>query len=254
MWLAPYFENNAVAQDIVATIITFAVALVWLRLNNWLAARGVVPPTLSRKIIHIGTGPLFVLCWPLFSETPQARWFAALVPLAITAQFLLVGLGILRDPAAVQSMSRTGDRREILRGPLYYGIVFVICTVVFWIHSPAGITALMLMCGGDGLADIVGRRWGKVKLPWAPGKSWAGSLGMFVGSFIFAYGYLVLFNALGLFVADPGTAWLPMLGICLVGTIVESLPFGETDNLTVTAVAIGLMELGRTLGWWANGG
>lgn len=37
-------------------------------------------------------------------------------------------------------------------------------------------------CGGDGLADIVGRRLGKGNpLPWNPEKSWAGSAAMFVG-------------------------------------------------------------------------
>jgi phytol kinase len=38
----------------------------------------------------------------------------------------------------------------------------------------------MMLCGGDGLADIIGRRFGKVKLPWNGSKSWAGSLGMLI--------------------------------------------------------------------------
>ena len=67
-------------------------------------------------------------------------------------------------------MSRTGDRREILKGPLFYGIIFVIITVVYWKDSPTGIVALMLMCGGDGLADIVGRAYGKLKIPWNKNK------------------------------------------------------------------------------------
>ncbi len=164
MWLSSFFTNDW-AQDIVATLITFAVALAWLRLMDTLAARGVFAQAISRKLIHIGTGPIFVLCWPLFSPQPAARFLAALVPLAITAQFVLVGAGVIKDPAAVKAMSRTGDRREILRGPLYYGIVFVVCTLAFWRTSPVGILALMLMCGGDGLADLVGRKWGTAKLP-----------------------------------------------------------------------------------------
>jgi len=119
MWLDPFFSNKLV-QDIVATVLTFALALAWLRVMDTFAHRGLIEPRLSRKIIHIGTGPLFVLCWNLFSAEPRARVLAALVPLAITAQFVLVGLGVLKDPAAVQAMTRTGDPREILRGPLYY--------------------------------------------------------------------------------------------------------------------------------------
>ena len=164
MWLDPFFSNNF-SQDIVATVITFALSLVWLRAMDFLAQRGLIAQRLSRKIIHIGTGPLFVLCWNLFSAEPLARYLAALVPLAITGQFAAVGLGLMKDEAAVKAMTRHGDPKEILRGPLYYGVVFVLCTVLFWRNSPVGILALMLMCGGDGLADVVGRRWGAARLP-----------------------------------------------------------------------------------------
>src|SRR3990170_299244 len=138
MWLDPFFTSDWL-QDLLATILTFAVALGWLRLMDALAHRGWIEQRLSRKIIHIGTGPLFVLCWNLFSAAPAARWLAALVPFAITAQFFAVGMGWMKDPAAVQAMTRHGDPREILRGPLYYGIVFVLCTILFWRHSPVGI-------------------------------------------------------------------------------------------------------------------
>ncbi len=67
----------------------------------------------------------------VFPEVASARYLAALVPFAITAQFALVGLGVMKDPAAVEAMSRTGDRREILRGPLFYGIIFVVLTILF---------------------------------------------------------------------------------------------------------------------------
>lgn len=142
-------------NNLIATVITFLVALIWLRLNDFAAHRSWIDSQLSRKIIHMGTGPIFVLCWLLFDNSTSSRFLAAFVPLAITLQFVLVGLGVIKDDAAVQAMSRTGDRREILRGPLFYGIVFVIATVVYWLESPIGITALMLMCGGDGLADIL---------------------------------------------------------------------------------------------------
>jgi phytol kinase len=38
---------------------------------------------------------------------------------------------VIKDSSAVDAMSRTGDRREILRGPLYYGVAFVVLTLVF---------------------------------------------------------------------------------------------------------------------------
>jgi phytol kinase len=244
MWLDPFFTNK-LAQDIVATCLTFILSLLWLRLMDALAQRGLIAQQLSRKIIHIGTGPLFLLCWHFFSSQPWARFFAALVPLAITAQFVAVGLGLIKDPAAVQAMTRHGDPREILRGPLYYGIVFVLATLVFWRNSPAGVLALMLLCGGDGLADIVGRRLGKAPLPFNPAKSWAGSLAMFLGGFIFALAFLLVFNALGDF--SPPLALAPTVikvaFIALVAAAVEAIPLGDIDNLTVTLVgaALGLL-------------
>jgi phytol kinase len=226
------------SNNFLALIITFAAALIWLRINDFAAHRGWIGSQLSRKIIHMGTGPIFVLCWLLFHTAPSARYLAALVPGLITVQFALVGLGILKDEAAVQAMSRTGDRREILRGPLFYGIVFVVLTILYWKDSPIGMTALMLMCGGDGLADIVGRRFGKCKLPWASKKSWIGSLGMFVGGWIFAVGILWVYLIANYFPGSIGDYLIPLTLIALAGTIVESLPLKDVDNITVTLTAI----------------
>jgi phytol kinase len=246
MWLDPFFTNK-LAQDIVATCLTFILSLLWLRLMDALAHRGLIAQQFSRKIIHVGTGPLFLVCWHIFSSQPWARFFAALVPFTITAQFAAVGLGLIKDPAAVQAMTRHGDPREILRGPLYYGIVFVLATLVFWRNSPAGVLALMLLCGGDGLADIVGRRLGKVPLPFNPAKSWAGSLAMFLGGFTFALVFLALFNALGDFnpTLPLGPTALKVALIALAAAAVEALPLDEADNLTITVVgaALGLLLL-----------
>ena len=115
-----------------ALIITFAAAMGWLRLMDFIAEQGWMESHLSRKVIHIGTGPLFVLCWLMFPDVWYSRWLAALVPLGITVQFALTGLGIIKDEASVKSMYRSGDPKEILRGPMYYGIMFVLLTLVFW--------------------------------------------------------------------------------------------------------------------------
>lgn len=227
----------------IALAVTFVLALLWLRLCDFAAHRGWISGPLSRKIIHMGTGPIFVLCWLLFDDHPAARWMAALVPFAITIQFGLVGLGWMKDPDAVKAMSRSGDRREILRGPLFYGIVFVILTLVYWKTSPIGITTLMLLCGGDGLADIVGKRVKSLRLPWSPDKSIGGSIAMLAGGWIFAVGVLAVYYARGV-LAGSLAENLPAISlIALSGLVVESLPFKDIDNLTVPAVAVLLGHL-----------
>jgi phytol kinase len=222
----------------VALIITFALALGWLRLNDYFAHRGWISGPLSRKIIHMGTGPLFVLCWLLFRDTPEARYLAALVPLAITVQFALVGFGIMKDQSAVDAMSRHGDRREILRGPLYYGIAFVALTIFFWKDSPIGIIALMLLCGGDGLADVLGKRINSRALPWSKRKSWAGTVSMFIGGWVFALVVIAAYLAAGVFPGQFSDYLLPVTAIALVGTATESLPYSDIDNLTVPGIAV----------------
>jgi len=233
-------------NNLLAFAVTLALSLLWLRLMDLLAHRGLISSKVSRKIIHVGTGPIFVLCWLLFVNTLAARFYAAVIPLAITAQFALVGLGIINDPAAVAAMSRSGDRIEILKGPLFYGIVFVILTIVFWYDSPVGIIALMILCGGDGLADIIGMRFGKVKLPWSKKKSWAGSAAVFLGGMIFSLAVMSVFLAAGKF---KGTLidYLPAVAIIsLVCSLVESMPVSNVDNITVptAAVLLGLLLLG----------
>ena len=73
-------------------------------------------------------------------------------------------------------------RGELLRGPLYYVLIMAAVTVTYWRESATGLLVIALMCGGDGLADIVGRRFGAAKLPHNHNKSWAGSLAMFLGA------------------------------------------------------------------------
>jgi phytol kinase len=225
-------------NSLIALVITFFVALAWLRINDYFAHRGWVESHLSRKIIHIGTGPLFVLCWILFNNNPINRYLAALVPLAFTIQFFLIGIGVIKDEASVKAMSRSGDRREILRGPFFYGIIFVLLTIIYWKTSPIGIIGLMLMCGGDGLADIFGRRWGTSKVQWNKAKSWAGSFGMLLGGWILSVLTIWIFILAKVFSQPMQFYLLPITLIAIFGTLVESLPLKDVDNITVTLSAV----------------
>ena len=144
----------------------------------------------------------------------------------------------MKDPAAVQAMSRTGDRREILRGPLFYGLAFVVLTILFWKDSLIGIVALMILCGGDGLADVMGKRFGTTHLPWSLRKTWAGSLSMLLGGWLFALAVVAAYQAFGGFTGAFSTYFAGITLIALVATVVESLPFDDIDNITVPVIAV----------------
>lgn len=221
-----------------ALFLTLIISVAWLRIIDFTAHRGWLESKLSRKIIHIGTGPIFVFCWLLFQNTGSARFLAAIVPLIITFQFFLIGIGVINDEAAVQAMSRTGNRKEILYGPLFYGILFVLLTIIYWYDSPIGIIALMVLCGGDGFAELIGSRFGRSKIPWSKTKSWAGFLGMFVGGWSLSLLVISIFIAFGLFPGNFADYLLPITAINMAATLTESLPIKEIDNITITVASV----------------
>ena len=223
--------------------------------------------------MHITTGPLFMLTWPLFSGSAAAPFLAAVVPALNGVRLLAIGSGLIVDEKAVRSISREGDPAELLRGPLYYVITMCVATALFWRGSPVGLAALSLMCGGDGLADVVrlsrveslggplvdppgqqccpplscwplnfllaqvGRRWGaNNRLPFNPAKSVAGSAAMVAGGAGLLVFFLSVFSALGYLSVDPRTHLPAILAVAAVAAAVESLPLAGTgldDNLTV---------------------
>jgi phytol kinase len=49
-------------NNLVAFVITLLLSVLWLRFVGYAVLKNWIPNTISRKVIHIGTGPLFVLC------------------------------------------------------------------------------------------------------------------------------------------------------------------------------------------------
>ena len=233
-------------NNFIALVVTAVLCVAWLRIMDFFAHKKWISSPLSRKIIHIGTGPIFVLCWPLFIQNDIfSRYIAAAVPLLITLQFLLIGLGIVKDQASVDSMSRSGDRKELLRGPLFYGIVFVVLTIVYWTDSLVGIIALMMLCGGDGLADIVGNQIKSMPIPWSKNKTLAGTISVFFGGWVLSMVIIGIYQAWGISHGHLSNFIFPVTVIALVGALIESLPFKDIDNITVplTAAILGFLFL-----------
>ena len=52
-----------------------------------------------------------------------------------------------------------------------YGAVIAVLAALYWRYSPIGVTAIAVLCAGDGFADIIGRQYGgSNKLPHSPDK------------------------------------------------------------------------------------
>lgn len=231
--------------------VTLCIALAFVGLVGVLSERHVVSNRSARKLMHIGTGPLFMLTWQLYPPVPDARYVAALVPLLMALRFAAVGLGLLKDPALVAGATRRGARQELLRGPLAYGLVHAAACLWWWRDSPSGVLALAVLCGGDGAAEVLGSRWGHLlgQLPHNKQKTIVGSLACWVAGWLVAAPLLLLFNTTdgnlelvgGAGALSTGQLLGRAAAAALVGAGVESLPIlQDWDNVTVP-LATGLV-------------
>ena len=241
----PLSPNLWWAWDIIALLITFAVIQALVLINGVFQKRELLPTYITRKIIHIFAAPLFLVCWLLYSDNGAGRYFAMLVPLAFVIQFAAIGLGRRKDEAFVNSMSRSGDPRELLGGTLHYAIIMVVCTLLFFNaggaagnNNPTALFIIGALAGGDGLADIIGRRFGGERKFGFGGaqKTIAGTLGMFCGSLI------MIFILTAIFGTGQILATTVILSLC--ATIVEAITPKGIDNYTIAlAVFLGIIIL-----------
>lgn len=154
---------------------------------------------------------------------------------------MIHGLSLVNNEALIKSVTREGKPEELLRGPLYYVLILALCAVVFWRESPVGVISLSMMCGGDGIADIVGRKFGYVKIPYNRDKSWAGSISMFAFGFLISIGMLHYFSALGYFKLDWFLAVNRVALVSFVATAIESLPTKLIDDNISVPIATMVM-------------
>ncbi|KAH1230257.1 putative phytol kinase 1, chloroplastic [Glycine max] len=169
------------------------------------------------------------------SNSPKARYFAAFVPLVNCLRLLVNGLSLASDEGLIKSVTREGDPLELLRGPLYYVLILILSALVFWRESPIGVISLAMMCAGDGIADIIGRRYGSMKIPYNEHKSLAGSMSMLVFGFLVSIGMLYYYSVLGHVQLDWASTLPRVAFISFVATLVESLPITKVvdDNISV---------------------
>lgn len=252
----PFGSSLAFVWDIIATVISIVILLALVQINGVMQKKGIVSQIITRKFVHIFAGPIFVVTWMLFSGEVISHYIASIVPLLFVLQFVAIGTGLMKNESFVNSMSRTGDPRELLGGTLYYSIVMLLMTF-FWFYVPstginnANPTALLIIgcvSGGDGLADIIGRKFGGEKKFGIKGseKTIVGSIGMLAGS-ILVSSILVLIFSLETPHINMVTLFLPIIVVSIVATIVEALSPKGTDNFLIflaVIIVILILELG----------
>jgi phytol kinase len=180
-------------------------------------------PVQSRKFLHIMVGNIaFIL--PLF-QTREIMAFVAAGP------FILFTF-LMSPYSPIKSMrGKTSEAGHGL-GLVYYAITWTVLAYVFFGHREIIAMGILAMSYGDGLASLLGIRYGVRKYSvFHDTKSYVGSFAMFLCTF------LLLVVAL-LFYSIPLTGRVGVYLLCMAGVaaVVEGItPFG-LDNLSVPFV------------------
>ena len=228
--IALYESTSQLINDAGCTAGAAAGAVAWIKIWTQLAEKGAIDAKLARKIVHCGSGPLYLLVWRFYSDAALAPVIAALVP---ALNVIKLQKASQDDNELSRAISRSGDPSEVLGGPYVYTWVLLLAALVAF-RTPYAIVAVAQMAVGDGLADIIGRRFGSKKWFCNPDKSYAGSLAFIIGATVASMGLL---RWLG-FPAPLA----PLFTISCACALVEVLLTDVDDNASVPLVG-GLLAL-----------
>jgi phytol kinase len=172
----------------------------------------------TRKIVHIGSGNVLLFAWLL--NIPA--W------IGISAAIIAAILALISYQFPILP-SINGVGRNSL-GTFFYAVSVGLLIGIFWtIDQPYyGVLGILVMAWGDGMAAIIGQKWGKhLYQVFGMTKSWEGSLSMTGVSFLIAI--LILSSVYGYHAG----IWLIAIGLSLFATFLESFSKLGIDNLTV---------------------
>lgn len=208
--------------DAVPLWLQIGVVVLWLGvvgfLAEWLYRSKLASPEVVRKVVHIGVGNVILLAW--WMQTPGWLGVGASVVFS-TIAFISYRLPILP--------SINGVGRKSL-GTFFYAVSIGILVGIFWtLHLPHyAVVGVLVMTWGDGLAALVGQRFGKHPYKvWGMEKSWEGSLTMALVSFT------VIGLILGSVWGQSWQVWAIAAGVAILATGLEAFSNYGIDNLTV---------------------
>ena len=211
-------------QNLIVTALTFIYVFGLLAILNFCVTKFNLPQDISRKITHIGAGSLIVFL-PLYNDSHWSKYLNVTIFIVWIILLIQKGLFASDDDEAVKTMTRNGEKSELLKGPLYFVIVATICGTLFYKTFP-GIMAIATLGWGDGIAPIVGSRYGKLKFEILSSKSVEGSLSMFLAAFVAStfFVWLIVPNELNI---------VRILLLSAIATVVEACSPKEIDNILI---------------------
>ena len=185
-------------------------------------------PELTRKVVHIGSGNVILLAW----------WFnisrTVIVGAAIIAAAIAITSYLIPILPSIESVGRKSF------GTLFYAISMGILAACFWLDTPEyAVIGILVMAWGDGMAAIIGQRFGKHKYQIGTAtKSWEGSFAM-AGAALIVTGATLLVTE-----GNSWQTWTIAIVVAIVATISEAFSKLGIDNLTVPLASGFLCFLG----------
>ena len=185
-------------------------------------------PELTRKIVHIGSGNVILLAW----------WLNISRSIIVSAAVIAAAIAITSYLVPILPSIESVGRKSF--GTLFYAISMGVLTGCFWQDYPQyAVIGILVMAWGDGLAAIIGQRFGKHQYQIGTiKKSWEGSLAM-TGAAFLVTATILLFTQ-----GNNWQAWTIALVVAVVATICEAFSKLGIDNLTVPLASGFLCFLG----------
>ncbi len=233
--MIPPYNLNPLIWNSICTVIVFIYIMSVIKFMDFLVSKG-FPQDISRKIVHIAAGS-WVIFWPLYYGGHWSYTFNIAVALLWTILFLVKGFTATPEDTAVKTMTRTGNPKELLKGPLFFTLVMDVLGVFFFMKYSAVVT-MAILGWGDGLAPVFGKYYGKRKYRLLGNeKSVEGSLGMFIFGII---GSLILVSIINPIGGPAGLIAMisDIVLIAFIATIVEALSPADIDNLLIPIVTM----------------
>ncbi len=116
-----------------------------------------------------------------------------------------------------EKASRKRDQGKFVLGPVTLGIGALLALVFY--PAPSAALAIYALAFGDGIASLVGKRFGKIRPHWLMGKSVEGSFACFSIIWLIA-----LLSGFSFFIAVIIASFV---------TFVEALPLKDMDNIVI---------------------
>jgi phytol kinase len=192
----------------------------------------------SRKLVHILTGGIIFFWWSFDSRLVMAG-------LAAFPFVLLLLLATPKSPVGFLRRSPLGARSSEGHeyGLVMYAISWTVIAYFLFGDLVAASIAIAAMSFGDGMGELVGRRFGRLR--YMPHRTLEGSLAVFIATMlgIIAINWFY-FGVVG-YTGGTGPELLFPFALAVGGFVacLEAMTPGSVDNLVIPLVVAGFMHV-----------